>query len=256
VSDSGRPRGSLLRVLIVDDEPLARRGLRVRLERMEAIEIVGECASGGEAVAAIEDTAPDVVLLDVQMPELDGFDVVEAVGVARMPVTIFVTAYDTHAIRAFEAHALDYLLKPLDDHRFARSIERARSRVAERNDHARARRLGEAIASPVAVRRRIVLRERGRVLVLEHADIEWIAAEGDYVRIHGRGRSHLLRQTMAAMEARLDPASFVRIHRSTIVNVAAVREVLKRGDRHWVVVLSGRTRLKMSRLYRGRLAFP
>lgn len=256
MSDGGGPGVPLLRVLIVDDEPLARRGLRVRLERMTAVEIVGECTSGGAAVAAIEDTAPDVVLLDVQMPELDGFDVVEAVGVVRMPVTIFVTAYDTHAIRAFEAHALDYLLKPLDDDRFARSIERARARVAERKDHAGAVGLAKVIESPIVPRRRIVLRERGRVLVLEHADIEWIAAEGDYVRVHVAGRGHLFRHTMAAMEERLDRASFARIHRSTIVNVVAVREVLRHGDRTWVVVLRDRTRLRMSRLYRDRLTFP
>lgn len=121
VSDATDTTRSPLRVLIVDDEPLARRGLRVRLERMEAVEIVGECASGSAAVTAIEEASPDVVLLDVQMPEVDGFAVVEAVGVTRMPVTIFVTAYDKHAVRAFEAHALDYLLKPLDDDKFARS---------------------------------------------------------------------------------------------------------------------------------------
>ena len=207
-------------------------------------------------MTAIEDAAPDVVLLDVQMPELDGFDVVEAVGVARMPVTIFVTAYDTHAIRAFEAHALVYLLKPLDDDRFAHAIERARARVAERNVDARAGTLGKAITSPVAPRRRIVVRERGRVLVLEHAEIDWIAAQGDYVRVHTAGRSHLFRHTMAAMEERLDPASFARIHRSTIVNVGAVREVRAHGDRHWEVVLRDHTRLKMSRRYRDRLAFP
>jgi two-component system, LytTR family, response regulator len=256
VSDTGAPAGGALRVLIVDDEPLARRGLRLRLERLGAIDIVGECASGGAAVAAIEEGAPDVVLLDVQMPELDGFDVVEAVGVSQMPVTIFVTAYDAHAIRAFEAHALDYLLKPLDDDRFAQSIERARVRVAERNDHARSRALGAAIADPIAPRRRIVLRERGRVLVLEHKEIDWIGAEGDYVRVHAAGRSHLFRNTMSAMEERLDPAEFARIHRSTIVNVAAVREVRTHGDRHWVVVLRDRTRLKMSRVYRSRLPIP
>jgi two-component system LytT family response regulator len=250
MSENARP----LRVLIVDDEPLARRGLRVRLERMESVDVVGECASGSAAVASIEEDRPDVVLLDVQMPELDGFDVVEAVGVARMPITIFVTAYDRHAIRAFEANALDYLLKPLDDDRLARSIERARARVAEKQGQARP--LGKAIAGPDAPRQRIVLRDRGRVLVLDYADIDWIAAEGDYVRVHSAGRGHLFRQTMAMMEARLDPAAFARIHRSTIVNVKSVREVVTRGDRDWVVVLRDRTRLKMSRSYRDRLTLP
>ena len=225
----------------------------MRLERMQSVEITGECASGAAAIAAIEDTAPDVVLLDVQMPELDGFDVVEAVGVNRMPVTIFVTAYDEHAIRAFEAHALDYLLKPVDDVRFVHAIDRARTVVAERNSHVRARALVQAIAAPLAPRRRIVLHERGRVLILEHKDIDWIAAEGDYVRVHAAGKGYLVRNTMAATEARLDPALFARIHRSTIVRIDAVREVRSEGDRHWLVVLRDRTKLRMSRLYRSRL---
>lgn len=243
-----------LRVLIVDDEPLARRGLRVRLERMSDIEVLAECANGEAAIAAIEDSAPDVVLLDVQMPELDGFDVVDAVGVTCMPVTIFVTAYDTHAIRAFEAHALDYLLKPLDDVRFAHAIERARAAVA----HKHANPLPAATeTSPVIVaRQRVVLRERGRVLVLDHGDIEWVEAEGDYVRLHVGTRSYLFRHTMAAMEERLDAAAFARIHRSTIVNVAGVREVRTRGDRDWTVVLRDGTKHKMSRVYRDRLALP
>jgi two-component system LytT family response regulator len=241
-----------LRVLIVDDEPLARRGLRVRLERLPDIDIVGECASGSEAVAAIEAHAPDVVLLDVQMPELDGFDVIDAVGTDRMPVTIFVTAYDAHAIRAFDAHALDYLLKPVDDERFVRSVERARARVAERDARTREREMGGVLA---AARRdtRIVLRDRGRVLVLEHADVDWISAEGDYVRVYAGGRGYLVRHTMTAMEARLDPATFARIHRSAIVNVSRVREIRAHGDRDYVVVLRDDTRLKMSRSYRDKL---
>ena len=245
-----------LRVLIADDEPLAVRGLRARLDRMPAIEIVGECVSGRAAVEAIERVSPDVVLLDVQMPELDGFDVIEAVGVAHMPVTIFVTAYDTHAIRAFDAHALDYLLKPVDNDRFARAVERARVRVRERDTLGRERVLADAIRDASPARERIVLRDRGRVLVLEHADVDWIAAEGDYVRVRAAGRGYLVRHTMAAMEARLGPASFARIHRSTIVNIARVREIRSRGDRDHVVVLRDGTTLRMSREYRDRLQLP
>jgi two-component system LytT family response regulator len=244
---------SKLRVLIVDDEPLARRGLRVRLERMRDIDVAGEAESGSEAVSAIETLRPDVVLLDVQMPELDGFDVVDAIGADEMPVTIFVTAYDAHAIRAFDAHALDYLLKPVDDERFERAIERARSRVAERGARAREMALGELLASPVRRESRIVLRDRGRVIVLPHADVDWISAEGDYVRVFAGGRGYLVRHTMVAMEARLDPKDFARIHRSAIVNVSRVREIRAHGDRDYIVVLRDDTKLKMSRSYRDRL---
>jgi two-component system LytT family response regulator len=244
-----------LRVLIVDDEPLARRGLRVRLERMSDVEIVGECESGSEAVAAIEERPPDVVLLDVEMPELDGFDVIDAIGVDRMPVTIFITAYDAFAIRAFDAHALDYLLKPLDDERFVRAIERARARVAERDARAREREFGGVLAAVPRRETRIVLRDRGRVIVLDHGDVDWISAEGDYVRVYAGGRGYLVRHTMLAMEARLDPSAFARIHRSAIVNVSRVREVRPHGDHDYIVVLRDDTKLKMSRSYRDRLTF-
>ena len=242
-----------LRVLIVDDEPLARRGLRVRLERMPDIAIVGECETGAEAVAAIDENALDVVLLDVQMPELDGFDVIDAVGPDRMPVTIFVTAYDAHAIRAFDANALDYLLKPVDDERFARSVERARARVAERDARAREREMTSALEAAPKRESRIVLRDRGRVVVLDHADIDWIAAEGDYVRVFSAGRGYLVRHTMNAMEARLDPNAFARVHRSSIVNVARVKEVRPHGDRDYTVVLKDGNKIRMSRSYRERL---
>ena len=240
-----------LRVLIVDDEPLARRGLVVRLERMSGIEIVAEASSGEEAIEAIDGSKPDVVLLDVQMPELDGFDVVDAIGVDAMPITIFVTAHDAHAIRAFEANALDYLLKPVDDERFVRAIERARQRVAERGAHEKIASLGGMLSGRKEPR--IALRDRGRIIVLPHTDVDWIAAEGDYVRVFAKGRGYLVRHTMTAMEARLDPAAFARIHRSTIVNVARVREIRPQGDREYLVVLTDGTRLKMSRGYREAL---
>ncbi len=242
-----------MKVLIVDDEPLARRGLRVRLERLPDIDIIGEAESGSDAVAAIESLSPDVVLLDVQMPELDGFDVIDAIGADAMPITVFVTAHDAHAIRAFDTHALDYLLKPVDDERFVRAIERARIRVAERD--ARARELGGLLASPERDRR-IVLRDRGRVIVLDHGDIDWISAEGDYVRVYAGGRGYLVRHTMVAMESRLDAKAFARIHRSAIVNVTRVREIRTHGDRDYLVILRDGTRLKMSRSYRDRLTFP
>src|SRR5688572_30754651 len=155
-----------MRTLIVDDEVLARRGLRVRLARLDGVTIIGECASGREAVAAIRSLSPDLVFLDVQMPGLDGFGVVEAVGVARMPTTIFVTAYDTHALRAFDAQALDYLLKPIDDDRFTVAVERARQRLAERK--------GGAAAPEPEQGERLVVRDRGRVLVIAEREIDWV----------------------------------------------------------------------------------
>jgi two-component system LytT family response regulator len=256
-----------LRVLIVDDEPLARRGVRARLLALGGggLEIVGECAGGRDAVRAIGELAPDLVFLDVQMPGLDGFGVIEAVGAERMPAVVFVTAYDQHALRAFDAHALDYLLKPIDDERFAVAVSRARQRVAERRSGARAdalaARLAAALAglgAPAAAPEsasgdRLVVRDRGRVLLIDPAEVDWVEAEGDYVRLHVGGRGHLHRETMAAMEARLGPRRFARIHRSAIVNVDRVREVRPRGDREYTVVLRDGTRLGLSRGYRDRM---
>jgi two-component system LytT family response regulator len=234
-----------VKVIIVDDEPLARRGIRARLEGIAGVDVVAECASGAAAVRAIREYLPDVVFLDVQMPGMDGFAVVNEIGADAMPVTIFVTAYDTHAIRAFDANALDYLLKPIDDERFARAVDRARRRLSERRGAASA---GEA--PPID---RIVVRDRGSLILVTHDEIEWIAAEGDYVRVHSGGRGYLVRDTMTALEARLDPARFVRIHRSAIVNVSRVKEIRPYGDRDWLAVLRDGTRLKVSRTYRSSL---
>ncbi|MEP7347871.1 MAG: LytTR family DNA-binding domain-containing protein, partial [Gemmatimonadaceae bacterium] len=225
-----------IRVLIVDDEPLARRGVRVHLEAAGGFVVVGESANGREAIRDIERLTPQVVFLDVQMPGMDGFDVIEAVGIERMPVTIFVTAYDSHALQAFDVHAVDYLLKPLDPERFARAAERVRRLVMSG-----------------AITRRIVLRDGGRVLLVDHDEIDWIEADADYVRVYVRGRGHLVRHTIGGMEERLDPARFARIHRSTIVNVARVREIRRQGDRAFQIVLRDGTLLKMSRGYRDRL---
>lgn len=229
-----------LRVLIVDDEPLARRGVRARLPA--GAEVVAECGNGQDAVRAIERERPDLVFLDVQMPGLDGFGVVKAVGVDRMPVVVFLTAFDEHALRAFEAQALDYLLKPIDDERFATAVQRAMRRVAER---ART----DAVLAPI----RIAARDRGRVVLLEPSEIDWVEADGDYVRLHTRDRSYLVRETMKAMTARLPAEQFARIHRSTIVNVSRVRELLPHTNRELVVVLDGGRRLKLSRGYRDEL---
>jgi two-component system LytT family response regulator len=242
-----------MRVLIVDDEPLARRGLRARLRAMADVEIVGECDSGATAVTAIEELAPDLVLLDVQMPEVDGFAVIEAVGADRMPLTIFVTAFDAHALRAFDVHALDYLLKPIDTERFALAVDRARRRLAETTAASRAPSLVRALADTTEASR-LVLRDGSRVLLFDQRDIDWLSADGDYVRVHVKGRSHLVRHTMTAMEARLDSRQFARVHRSTIVNISRVAEIRRRGERDYHLVLTDGTRLRMSRASRARLS--
>ncbi len=265
---------AVIRAVVVDDEPLARRGIRARLERAGGYTVVAECASGREAIAAIREFAPNVVFLDVQMPGIDGFGVVEEIGADQMPVVIFVTAFDTHALRAFEAHAFDYLLKPIDDDRFATTVDRARRRVVEREESEVARRLAAlmhdlrpaldaaqavpaqhdaADAPSGAPASRIVVRDRDRVVFIDVGDIDWIGADGDYVRIHTSGKSHLVRDTMAAMEQRLDPSAFVRIHRSTIVNASRIRELRPYSSREYAVVLRDGTRLRLSRRYRDRL---
>lgn len=226
-----------IRVLIVDDEPLARRGVRLHLEAAGGFVVVAESANGREAIRDIERLAPQVVFLDVQMPGIDGLGVIDAVRSERMPVTIFVTAHDAHALRAFDAHAVDYLLKPIDPARFARAVERVRMLVTSGT-----------------IPQRIVLRDGGRVLLVDHDEIDWIAADGDYVRVWVAERGHLVRHTIGGMESRLDPSRFARIHRSAIVNVARVREIRRQGDRAFQIVLRDGTMLKMSRGYRDRLA--
>ena len=265
---------TVIRAVIVDDEPLARRGVRARLERTGGCTVVAECASGREAIAAIREYAPNLVFLDVQMPGIDGFGVIDEIGADEMPVVIFVTAHDAHALRAFEAHAFDYLLKPIDDDRFAATVERARRRMVEREESGVARRLAalmqdirpaldsdqtppprSEVTDPPASTPggRIVVRDRDRIVFIDVGDIDWIGADGDYVRIHTGGKSHLVRDTMAAMEARLDPSSFVRIHRSTIVNSSRIKELRPYSSREYAVVLKDGTRLRLSRRYRDRL---
>jgi two-component system LytT family response regulator len=249
-----------LRAIVVDDEPLARRGISVRLARAGDVQVVRECTSGRTAVRGILELEPDLVFLDVQMPGMDGFAVIEEIGAESMPVTVFVTAHDEHALRAFDAQALDYLLKPIDDERFARALERARRRVLERQQQARAEHVtallsatGHGHPKDPSPGSRLVIRSGGRVVLLEAADIDWIEADGDYVRIHAGAQRHLVRETMRAVERRLDATQFVRLHRSTIVNVSRIRELRPLTGREWQVVLLGGATLQLSRRYRGRL---
>ncbi|MGD8868653.1 MAG: LytTR family DNA-binding domain-containing protein [Gemmatimonadales bacterium] len=254
-----------IRVVIVDDEPMAREGIRVLLMDDPDIEILGECAGGREAIGAIREAKPDIVFLDVQMPEVDGFDVVEEVGVENMPVVIFVTAYDQYALRAFEVAALDYLLKPYDDERFAAAVRRAKEQLRQGEVGDLARKLisllekqpGRTTADPSLPAgrylQRIMLKTGGRVTFLRVEEIDWIEAEGDYVRLHAGGSRHLLRDTMKRLEGQLDPSRFVRTHRSTIVNLDRIKELhpLFHGD--YLIVLKDGTELKLSRSRRRSL---
>jgi two-component system, LytTR family, response regulator len=245
-----------IRAIIVDDEPLARDGVRLHLDGASDVEVVGEAGNGAEAIALIETLRPDLMFLDVQMPGLDGFDVLEAIGPALMPVTVFTTAYDQFAVRAFDAHAIDYILKPYDAERFGKALERAREKIVERRRSRMDDRLGDLLDELRARTRhieRLVVRSSGRIVILRVAEIDWIEAASNYVRLHAGGREYLLRETMTALEAKLDPAEFVRIHRSTIVRVDRIRELepLFQGD--YVVILSDGTRLTSSRGYRERL---
>lgn len=228
--------------MIVDDEPLARRGIAARLKKAPGVTIVRQCAGGREAIEAIRDLAPDLVFLDVQMPGVGGFDVVEAIGAEQLPPIVFVTAYEQHALRAFEAEALDYLLKPIDDDRFDRTLERARLRVEERRLHQRRN-----------LDRRLFVRERGRVEVVDVERIVWVEARGDYVRLHTKDRKVLLRETMAALVKQLDPTRFVRVHRSTIVNLDRVTKVDFLADRVSSVTLEDGSSHKIGRRHRSAL---
>jgi two-component system LytT family response regulator len=224
-----------VKAVIVDDEPLARKSIRLLLERDGEVEVAGEC-SGADAAALLAGTRPEIMFLDVQMPEVDGFDLLEQIGADAVPVVVFVTAYDNYAVRAFEMHGLDYLLKPFDDARFAQALVRAKDQVRARG------------RSPYA--QRFLVRAREKFVVVNAADIDWIEAADYYVTLHAGGKSHLLRETMATLEKRLDPARFIRVHRSAIVNIDRVREIhpLFRGD--CTLVLADGTQVKLSRARR------
>lgn len=238
-----------LRVLIVDDEPLARQAIRMLLAGDAGVEVVGEC-SGADGAALISAARPDLMFLDVQMPEVDGFDLLEQVGVDEAPVVIFVTAYSEHALRAFEVHALDYLLKPVSDERFASALERGKELVRLRRAGGAADpRLATLLRERSRQTGRILVRDRGRTLVVDVDTIDWIEAADYYVQIHAGGASHLLRETMQELEQRLDER-FFRVHRSAIIHLDRVREIhpLFRGDRE--LVLADGTKVRLSRARR------
>lgn len=243
-----------IRVLIVDDEPLARERLRRLLEKEGDVELAGECEDGNAAIEAISDLRPDLVFLDIQMPGRDGFAVIKAVGPEKMPAVIFVTAFDRYALRAFEVHALDYLLKPFDAERFAQALSRARQRV-ERGGGG-----GQGLAPLLeSVGGRVVGEDEDpgegdtAGFAIPEADIDYVEAAGNYVKLHTLSGVRLLRETMAHVEQLLDPARFLRIHRSTIVNLASIEQVQPWFHGDYAVILRDGTRLTMSRGYRDKL---
>jgi two-component system LytT family response regulator len=245
-----------VRVLVADDEPLARERLRTLLAHEDWVELIGECPNGLEAIDAISRLKPDLVFLDIQMPGASGFEVIEAVGPGRMPLVVFVTAFDQYALRAFDVHALDYLLKPFDRERFHEALVRARQHLERRGNGDLERRLLELVQdlTPSAQRlERFVIKAGGRVFFVRADEIDWIEAAGNYVKLHVGNDSHLFRETMNSLETQLDPDTFFRIHRSHIVNIERVKELQPWFNGEYVVFLRNGTRLTLSRGYREKL---
>ncbi len=257
---------STIRTLVVDDEPLAVQGLSMRLASYPDIEIIGSCANGREAIKSIKTLKPDLVFLDIQMPGFDGFGVVQGLLDMEPPLIVFVTAFDDHAVRAFEAQAVDYLLKPVEVGRLNTAITRVRERLSGKNARAEADRLRaviEAVAPdkvPVAqdthsnFERIINIRDRGQIFRIEIDHIERIDAAGDYMCIHSGGQTYILRETMKDLERRLDPKKFQRIHRSTIVNLDQVKEVKPHTNGECFLTLGSGAQVKVSRSYRDVVA--
>jgi two-component system LytT family response regulator len=242
-----------IRTLIVDDEPLARAMLRSFLADDAGIEVIGECGDGYTAIEMIESAAPDLVFLDIQMPDLDGFGVLRALAPEAIPNIAFVTAYDQFALQAFDVHAIDYLLKPFDRERFQRTLERAKQQISlqKRKDvnEELLRMLNEQSARPQPLKR-ILVKSGDKSFFVRPEEISWIEAQGNYVALHVGAQSFLLRQTITALEATLDPAKFQRIERSTIVNLDAIREMHPAGRGEYEIVLKEGVTLKLSHTYR------
>jgi two-component system LytT family response regulator len=256
----------VIRTLIADDEELSREGIRLFLQREGDFEICAEAVNGPETVAAIRSQRPDLIFLDVQMPGFNGFEVLERAGVAHLPVVVFVTAFDAYAVQAFDAHAVDYLLKPFTNARFREALKRVKDRLTNEPDlelgHRRildvldsreAREVEVSRTGQHAYLKRFVVKAQNRYLFLKAEQIEWIESAANYIELHVSGHSHLARMKMGDVEDKLDPAQFVRIHRSTMVNIDYVREVVAESNGEYTVVLADGTSLRMSRSFRSRL---
>jgi len=252
-----------IKTLIVDDEPLARRNLRLLLEKDSQIEIIDECRNGREAVNAIKGLSPDLLFLDIQMPEMDDFDVLEKVGADKIHAIIFVTAFDQYALKAFEVHALDYLLKPFDDVRFEKALQQAKSQIEQREINKLSKKLLALLEDRVSDREhrarektylhRLMIKLANRVLLLKVADIDWIEADGNYAKLHVGNKAHMLREKMHDLESQLDPDTFVRVHRSIIVNLDRIKELHPHFNGDYVIVLTDGTQLRLSRSRREQL---
>jgi len=245
-----------LTTLIVDDEPLARDGLSVLLSRDPEVSVVREARDGREAVAAIRESNPDLVFLDVQMPEMDGFEVVREVGAEHMPQVVFVTAHDQYAIQAFEINALDYVLKPVIEERFVKALARAKSRIRSyvaADSNRQIIGLLETIASPRSYVKRLAVRSAGKTVFVDVEDVDWIEGAENYVELHVGRVSHLLHVTMNTLEKSLDPKSFLRIHRSIIVNLVRIKDLKSDAHGEYVISLRDGVRLQSGRTYSSRL---
>ena len=245
-----------IRAAIVDDEPLARRRIRNLLVEAPDVKVIAECANGKDAIERLEASPPELLFLDIQMPEIDGFDVLQAIGVGRVPAVIFVTAYDQFALRAFEAHALDYLLKPFDDERFWAALQRARERIRQQQGGDLDRRL-EALLENVrgdrGYLRRLVVPSGHRSIFVRTEHIDWIEADRNYIRLHVGGRAYLLRENLSRIASALDPATFCRIHRSIIVNIDRIETIESLFHGEYQVTLHDGTKLTSGRSYRSGL---
>jgi two-component system LytT family response regulator len=258
-----------IRTVIIDDEPLARAAVRILLKRDPEIDIVGECGDGASAVKLIRKVSPDLVFLDIQMPRVSGFDVLDRLELTSMPIIIFITAFDQYAIKAFDVHALDYLLKPFTDERFERSLERAKQQVRDGEIGDLGRRLvslagyvksdlpeNDALQihkSTEPYTGRFMIKRSGRIFFIKATEIDWIEAADYYVKLHAGKASHLLRERMHNLERGLDPDQFIRVHRSAIVNIDRIRELQQMFNGEYSVVLNNGTELKLSRSYRERI---
>jgi two-component system, LytTR family, response regulator len=244
----------MIRTIVADDEPLARNKLRILLDAEAGIEVVAECRNGAETIAAVRSHQPDLLFLDIQMPDADGFEVLNSLSAGEMPATVFTTAYDQFAIRAFEAHALDYLLKPFDQERLHHSIERAQAEFLKFHDSELAHQLLDALSKGrKSAASRLVIKAGGRVVFIDVDEIHWVEAAANYVKLKTEKDSYLLREAIGHVSERLDPDQFIRIHRSTIVNVKQIKELQPCNSGEYIVVLKSGKELSCSRGYRAGL---
>jgi len=248
---------SAIRTVLADDEPLARKKLRILLDAEPGLDVVAECASGEETLAAVQAHKPDLLLLDIRMPDADGFEVLGRIPRDQMPIVVFTTAYDQYAIRAFEAHALDYVLKPFDEERLHHAIERVRSELEKSRNHSQADRMlnraEETKQLPQSLERRLIIRTGGRVVFLDLDEVDWIEAAANYVKVNVGKDSYLLREAISRISEKLDPSRFVRIHRSTIVNIGKIKELQPCDSGEYIAVLKNGKGLSCSRTYRNQL---